>query len=150
MVTGMERLGPESPLLAREMPGTGERSGLLLEAAPIVPTGATSSNSVPPYRVLICVSLSEDQPSKMASFRDSFDLTVAECRVAAEAAKGRTPAEIALAIGLSVHTVRSHLKRIFIKIGVHSQAALVWALLHRHKSIFHASRHDSKMPDLKL
>lgn len=36
--------------------------------------------------------------------------------------------EIALALSLSQHTVRNHLKAVFLKVGVHSQAHLLRAL----------------------
>jgi len=122
---------PESALLEREVPGNGEERPLLLEAVPIVLVGAKGPkpNPKPPYRVLICVSLPEERSAQFALFQQRFDLTVAECRVAAEAAEGRSPSEIAVRLGLSVHTVRSHLKRMFPKVGVHSQAGLVRALL---------------------
>jgi DNA-binding CsgD family transcriptional regulator len=122
---------PESALLEREVPGNGEQRALLLEAVPIVPVGARGPkpNPKPPYRVLICVSLPEERSAQFAFFQNKLDLTAAECRVAAEAAEGSTPAEIAGQLGLSVHTVRSHLKRMFLKAGVHSQAGLVRALL---------------------
>lgn len=122
---------PQSILLEREMPVNGERSPLRLEAVPIVLIGAKCPKppSKPPHRVLICVSLPEERSDQFGLFRRRFDLTVAECRVAAEAAEGCTPSEIAVRLGLSVHTVRSHLKRMFPKAGVHSQAGLVRALL---------------------
>jgi DNA-binding CsgD family transcriptional regulator len=126
---------PEYTLLEREVPVSGERLPLLLEAVPIVPVGAMGLKppSKPPYRVLICVSLPEERSAQFSLFQRRFDLTVAECRVAAEAAEGCTPSEIAVRLGLSVHTVRSHLKRMFPKAGVHSQAGLVRALLQGHK-----------------
>jgi DNA-binding CsgD family transcriptional regulator len=122
---------PQSILLEREMPGSGERSPLLLEAVPIVPIGAKGLTppARPPYRVLIRVSLPEGRSAQFAFFRQQFGLTDAECKVGAEAAEGCTPSEIAVRLGLSVHTVRSHLKRMFPKAGVHSQAGLVRALL---------------------
>ena len=121
----------ESGLLHRQMPGEGKLGGLLLEAVPIVPSGLEGCDSPlqPPRKVLICVRLPEKRSARFASFREAFQLTTAECRVAAEAEQGRTPSEIAARLGLSVHTVRSHFKRIFLKVGVHSQAGLVRALL---------------------
>lgn len=52
-------------------------------------------------------------------------LTIAETRVVQRLATGWLPAEIAASLGLSVHTIRTHLKRAMVKAGVHSQAALV-------------------------
>jgi DNA-binding CsgD family transcriptional regulator len=52
-------------------------------------------------------------------------LTSAEVRVVQTLATGLRPSEMATTLGLSVHTVRTHLKRAMVKAGVHSQAALV-------------------------
>jgi DNA-binding CsgD family transcriptional regulator len=52
-------------------------------------------------------------------------LTVAEVRVVRGLATGLSPSEIADSLGLSVHTIRTHLKRAMVKAAVHSQAALV-------------------------
>ena len=121
----------DSVMLLRQMPGEGKQAGLLLEAVPILPSGMEGFDSPlqPPHKVLICVRLPEKRSARFACFKDRFQLTAAECRVAAEAEQGRTPLEIASRLGLSVHTVRSHFKRIFVKAGVHSQAGLVRALL---------------------
>ncbi len=118
----------------REMPGDDNRSGLLLEAVPIVSAGAPVEQEPTSPRVLICVTLAQSRSTqqrttRIAAIRDRFKLTGAECRVAGEAAEGCTPKQIADRLVLSVHTVRSHLKRIYVKAGVHSQAGLVRALL---------------------
>lgn len=52
-------------------------------------------------------------------------LTAAEARVVRRLIEGLSPSEIAAALGLSVHTIRTHLKRAMVKAAVHSQAALV-------------------------
>jgi DNA-binding CsgD family transcriptional regulator len=52
-------------------------------------------------------------------------LTTAEFRVVQQLVTGLRPSEIANSLGLSVHTIRTHLKRAMTKAGVHSQAALV-------------------------
>jgi DNA-binding CsgD family transcriptional regulator len=52
-------------------------------------------------------------------------LSAAETRVVQRLTTGSLPAEIATSLGLSVHTIRTHLKRAMAKAGVHSQAALV-------------------------
>jgi DNA-binding CsgD family transcriptional regulator len=52
-------------------------------------------------------------------------LTSAEVRVVQSLATGLRPSEMATSLGLSVHTIRTQLKRAMVKAGVHSQAALV-------------------------
>lgn len=67
----------------------------------------------------------EQQPMAMEILRTMFDFTVAEARVALALAKGDGPQEIADALGVSVHTVRSHLKHAYGKAGVADQTGLV-------------------------
>lgn len=54
-----------------------------------------------------------------------WDLTAGEIRVVQSLATGLRPSEMARALGLSVHTVRTHLKRAMVKAGVQSQVALL-------------------------
>jgi DNA-binding CsgD family transcriptional regulator len=55
----------------------------------------------------------------------AWQLTPAEARSVSALTKGRSPREIAAVHAISVHTVRTQLKRAMFKAGVHSQAALV-------------------------
>ena len=66
----------------------------------------------------------EQQPMAMEILRTLFDLTVAEARVALLIAKGDGPQTIAEAHGISVNTVRSHLKHCFAKTGTADQTGL--------------------------
>ncbi|WP_181705740.1 helix-turn-helix transcriptional regulator [Chthonobacter rhizosphaerae] len=54
-----------------------------------------------------------------------FDLTRAEARVAKGIMEGKTPADLARTLGVSVDTVRTQLKSVFAKVGVSRQADLV-------------------------
>lgn len=58
-----------------------------------------------------------------------FRLTKAELRLALQMMHGRTPAEAACEMEVTIHTVRTYLKRLFLKMGVKTQAALVRKLL---------------------
>lgn len=60
-----------------------------------------------------------------------LELSRREREVARILLQGRRPADIATALGLSVHTVRSHLRLIYRKLGVHSQVELAAQLLER-------------------
>jgi len=55
----------------------------------------------------------------------SWRLTPAEARIVACLASGAGSKEIALLHNVSIHTVRTHLKRAMSKAGVHTQAALI-------------------------
>jgi DNA-binding CsgD family transcriptional regulator len=66
----------------------------------------------------------EQQPMAMEILRTLFDLTVTESRVALLVAKGDGPQSIAVALGITVNTVRTHLKHSFAKTGTSDQTAL--------------------------
>ncbi len=55
----------------------------------------------------------------------AWALTESEARAAKFLATGLATAQIARALGLSVHTVRTQLKSAMAKAGVHTQVALV-------------------------
>jgi DNA-binding CsgD family transcriptional regulator len=52
-------------------------------------------------------------------------LSPREREIAGMLMKGNRPSEIAGALGLSVHTVRNHLRLVYRKLGVHSQIELL-------------------------
>lgn len=55
------------------------------------------------------------------SLRAKFGLSKREAQVAVLLAERRTDAEIATALGISWHTVRSHVERIFAALGCHTR-----------------------------
>jgi DNA-binding CsgD family transcriptional regulator/PAS domain-containing protein len=64
-----------------------------------------------------------------AILRRLFALTPAEAEVTAQLLRGRSLEEIRAELGTSVHTTRTHLKRVFAKTGTRSQAELVRVIL---------------------
>lgn len=58
-----------------------------------------------------------------------FGLSPAQTRVALAVSKGHALADFAAAEGISLNTARTHLRRVFDKVGVASQSALVAVLL---------------------
>jgi DNA-binding CsgD family transcriptional regulator len=58
-----------------------------------------------------------------------WGFTPAECDVARRLAAGADLGTIAIELGITLHTVRGHLKQLFTKAGVHRQAELVARLL---------------------
>ena len=108
-------------------PADGEPVALL------VCTVQPRNNSLSPTLGLVSVSIvgaerpvSEDH-SVVAS---SLGLTGSESRIAVLIARGQRPAQIAGEIGLSVHTVRHHIKNIYRKTGAHSQSQLTAMVLN--------------------
>lgn len=79
-------------------------------------------------RALLIVKRREGE-ARAAS--DRFHFTPAERQVAERLASGMTVAEIAAQRGVTIETVRCHLKQAFSKAGVHRQAELVAVMLGR-------------------
>lgn len=76
---------------------------------------------------LLIIREREAQPAGSASLR--FGFTPAESRVANLLARSLTVPQIALQLGISIETVRCHLKQAFSKARVHRQAELVAVML---------------------
>ena len=66
----------------------------------------------------------KSETSHIERCRARFDLTETQARIALFLAEGGTVAEYAAAMGVSTGTVRTHLKAIFARTGVHRQAEL--------------------------
>ena len=62
-------------------------------------------------------------------------LSQRERQVLVELAKGQATQKVARVLGLSPHTVRNHLKSIFVKLGVNSQVALLGKLASRRSIV---------------
>lgn len=79
-----------------------------------------------PFRLmsaaLVVPYIVENREAELASLGARlFDLTPSEATILAHLASGRKPAAIAGLVGVQPSTVRSHLKRIFLKTGARSQ-----------------------------
>ena len=74
--------------------------------------------------VLVVVEHRAPPRTREAALRARFGLSPREAEVACRAALGESTPTIAAALGLSPHTVRHHLERIYARLGVHSRAAL--------------------------
>ncbi len=106
------------------LPARARRLPLSLTVAPIRRERTSVFDSAP--SVLVCVTDLEAGVSLPEQrLRDLFGLTPAETRVVLALFEGFTPQEAAHNLGISFHTVRVHLGRIFEKTGVHRQTELV-------------------------
>lgn len=65
------------------------------------------------------------QSSRASLLQQLYDLTLAEARVALAVLRGATPSGIAQQSGVSIATVRSQLKAVFLKTGTTRQAELI-------------------------
>jgi len=100
-------------------------------SAMVAPTGVTGI--FPASRLARVVVLIEE-PSRLATgplpaFAMDHKLSPAEAGLAARLVSGMSLRQAAEALGISEHTVRSHLKRVFAKTGVRRQAELVRRVL---------------------
>jgi DNA-binding CsgD family transcriptional regulator len=76
--------------------------------------------------VLVCVTdLDAGVAMPEQQLREIFGLTPAEARLALALFEGLTPAEAAADFGLSLHTVRAQLARVFEKTGASRQSGLM-------------------------
>ena len=104
------RSRPALTVLITPLPDTSQPFGLALE---------------PRTRVLAQVlGLGRVPGGRTRAFCDLFQLTVAEARVAACVGEGMSVPEVADALGLSRHTVRTQLRNCFDKTGARSQVDL--------------------------
>ncbi|MBB4196336.1 hypothetical protein CCR94_20785 [Rhodoblastus sphagnicola] len=78
--------------------------------------------------LLVVTALSVAVSPEAGLIQGLLDLTPAEARVAQAIASGAQPAEIAVKLGVSVGTVRTHIKAIFAKTGTSRQVELALLL----------------------
>ena len=64
-----------------------------------------------------------------ARLRRIYGLTRMEAEVASRVVRGMDLSEIAETLGITIHTVRGHLKQLFAKTNTHRQAELVRLIL---------------------
>lgn len=102
--------------LADGATGTPLRS--VLAALAVVAPYATSMGTIAPQPGPL-------RRDKVRPFSRRHGLTLTETAVLRAIANGARPAEVAVELGISVATVRVHLKHIFTKTGVHRQRQLL-------------------------
>lgn len=117
------RAAPDSVLFAVHRPK--DRSPCLFWI-----TRLTGFGRIPDDSYLCFVFDLERQPAiGSAVLKEAFRLTRAELRLSEQLLLGKTPAEAAAALGVTIHTVRTYLKRLYHKVGARSQATLVRKLM---------------------
>jgi DNA-binding CsgD family transcriptional regulator len=71
----------------------------------------------------------QEVAAEAQTFTSLYGLTPAEARLASSLVRGMSPAQAAAALGLTINTVRTHLKHIFSKTETRRQSDLVRVLL---------------------
>jgi DNA-binding CsgD family transcriptional regulator/PAS domain-containing protein len=74
---------------------------------------------------LVFIQTSADMAGSLDAIASAFQLSPTETRVLGHLLDGRTPSEVADAMGVGVSTIRSHLTNLFIKTNTERQAELV-------------------------
>lgn len=69
--------------------------------------------------------LLRNHPDKRESVIDKWVLTKREAEIASLLTRGRTNKQIAAELGVSENTIKTFVKRMFIKLGVHSRSELI-------------------------
>lgn len=77
------------------------------------------------YHVMTIYDPERSSELSRACLVAAYRFTKAELRLVEQLLQGRVPAEAAEALGVTIHTVRTYLKRLYQKVGVRSQATLV-------------------------
>jgi DNA-binding CsgD family transcriptional regulator len=85
--------------------------------------------AAPPVIIVRAIDLRASPVLPTAEISKLFGLSPAEARVAGSLLSGNDPAAIAVALGVSAETVRTHLKQAMVKTATHSQAQLMGVLL---------------------
>ena len=117
----MKEPGTETRLIRRIERPSGH--GTLLLAGALINESSTEQSLM-----LLLEDLEAHPPLDSDVCQLIYGLTPAETRIAARLLDGRSLPGIALDLGLSPLTVRTHIKRVFKKVGVRSQAQLMAAL----------------------
>jgi DNA-binding CsgD family transcriptional regulator len=131
LAAALERLrsnGRDTPVAATSLRLAGP-GGAAVEAL-VMPLGR-AANAVSFLLVLHpCASRTCDPttPPPARVLAQLYGLTPAECRAAERLTAGRTIAEAAADLGVRYETVRTHVKRVYQKVGVSRQSDLVRVL----------------------
>jgi DNA-binding CsgD family transcriptional regulator len=92
------------------------------------------------YRAVVIFDTSKRHEVDRELLTSVFRFTKAELRLAEQLLAGRTPAEAAETLQVTIHTVRTYLKRLYHKAGVRTQATLVRALLQAVEPVSNIAR----------
>ena len=103
----------------------GGKPAILAHVLPLS-DGTLRRRLMPTASAAVFITSAENTPlAGIEALAVTYDMTVAEARIFAEVARGRDAEAAAAACGVSEGTARTHLKRIYAKLGVSRQAELV-------------------------
>ena len=94
-----------------------------------------NGSSLPSYRAITIYQSSVRKTFDVSLLKSTFNFTRAELALAEQILLGRQPKEAAEALEVTIHSVRTYLKRLYNKVGVRTQAKLVCKLLEVVQSL---------------
>ena len=101
-----------------------------LSVSPFADDGSMPLRPAASEAFLVTLKKVERQPKNLAvRLRSGFGLTASEASIVEQITQGKTLQQIAACNSISVHTVKTHLKAVFVKMEVRSQADLVRVVL---------------------
>jgi DNA-binding CsgD family transcriptional regulator len=118
---------PGAPLAIRLAP-TCDGPAYFVTVAPLLVASSARYSVEPLHYVVTIFERLAQRVISTAVLRDLYGLSTAESEVAQRLYAGRRAEQLGGEIGISLNTVRTHLKRIFEKCSVHSQAELLQLL----------------------
>ena len=92
-------------------------------------TPLSNGNPATSHLVVTLTPTALTQEERKKILVERFNLTAAEIRLAEKVLEGCNATRAAQSLGVTIHTVRTYLKRLYAKTGVCSQAGLVRILL---------------------
>ncbi|WP_295956601.1 helix-turn-helix transcriptional regulator [Rhodoferax sp.] len=101
----------------------------VVHAAPLGQASALAVGNSAPKAIVFIYDLAAVGKVPPTLLCELFGLTSAEARAAQQMLRGGTAEEIALRLGVSVNTVKSHLKAAYAKSGTHRQADFLKLLM---------------------
>jgi DNA-binding CsgD family transcriptional regulator len=134
LTVGPDGIATPAPHLKGPLDGAIRRGGRSMLLIPDVKTDELAAIRVSVglgmIHLVIRPGIMHRQNGYSVDFTTAYDLTNAEKRVASELVTAKTLAEIAEALGVSLETVRTHKRRIFLKMNISSRSGL-FAILAR-------------------
>lgn len=128
LARALPRFGPHGTGGSMKITRRRDRTPLVLEIHPVPQSGTATAPWQLGALVLIADPATRPRPEPELVTR-LLGLTPTESRVAVAIASGQTLAGTADELGCAVYTARTHLKRVYRKLGIHKQTELVRRVL---------------------
>ncbi len=110
---------------AVRVPRDGAEDPYVVQVSPLASGNGFGHGATAPAAIVFIDDAAPSPSFDERVFQQQFHLTDGEMRVVAQALGGGSVADMAIALRVSENTVKTHLKRVYDKVGVSSRAQLV-------------------------